>query len=443
MTTERAPTARGGGPAPKLLAVSFAYPPLAYPRSMQVARLLKYARAPTVLVCADEHGAPRDPTIEPEADELLEACLRVPFEESSSRRLAKRVAYHLSRPLWRRMNVAPDKYTAWRPLAASAVRDYLSSSRFRPDALVTFAQPFTDHLVGLELKRHYGLPWVAHFSDPWVDNPFSNYDRRTRGLNLALERAVVEAADRTVFTSRETVEMVFAKYPEALRQRARVLPQCFDPSLYGAAPDDRAGDEIVIRYVGNFYGTRSPEPLVRALSAVLAENARALDGVRFEVIGRHDPELVSRAGGDQLPEGLFNLRPAVSYRESLLLMAAADGLLVIDAPAEVSVFLPSKLIDYLGAGRPILGLTPPGAAADLIGRLGGHVAHPSDTGAARSALESFLGHVRAERAEGGRVWGAPEVRRRYEADAVAAEFVEIIGEIVGQNETVDNMVLNS
>jgi hypothetical protein len=43
----------------------------------------------------------------------------------------------------------------------------------------------------------------------------------------------------------------------------------------------------------------------------------------------------------------------VGYQESLKLMSEADALLVIDAPADQSVFLPSKLIDYIGAGRPI------------------------------------------------------------------------------------------
>jgi glycosyltransferase involved in cell wall biosynthesis len=438
MTMQRARDG-GRGTAHRLLAVSFAYPPLAYPRSMQVARLLKYSRASTVLVCADEPGARRDPTIEPGAEALLEACLRVPFKDSRPRRLANRLAYRLSRPLWRRLNMTPDRYVAWRPSAVGAARTYLSAEGFRPDALVTFAQPFTDHLVGLELKRRYGLPWVAHFSDPWADNPFSSYDASSLKLNLALERAVIEEADRTVFTSRETVEMVFAKYPEELRRRARVLPQCFDQDLYGAGPE-AAGDKLVVRYVGNFYGTRSPEPLFRALSDVLAESPRALADVSFEIIGEHDPQLVSRSGGDRLPEGLFTLRPAVPYRESLRLMAAADGLLVIDAPAEVSVFLPSKLIDYLGAGRPILGLTPPGAASALIEQLGGPVAHPSDTAAAGKALENFLSRLRAEREGGRRAWGAPEVRRRYEAAAVAGEFDEIIREMTGPNEVVDNVV---
>ena len=80
MTTARAWRA-GGGPAPQLLAVSFAYAPLAYPRSIQVARLLKYARASTALVCADEPGARHDPTIEPEAETLLAALRARPFRD--------------------------------------------------------------------------------------------------------------------------------------------------------------------------------------------------------------------------------------------------------------------------------------------------------------------------------------------------------------------------
>ena len=422
--------AAADGPALRLLAVSFAYPPLAYPRSMQVARLLKYSGRPTVLVCADEPGARRDATIEPEAEALLEACVRVPFADSGRRRLANRLSFRLARPLWRRINNSPDKYAGWKAAALRAADEYLDTHDFRPDALVTFAQPFTDHLVGLELKRRHGLPWVAHFSDPWTDNPFNNYDASSLRRNLSLERGVIEAADRTVFTSRETVETVFAKYPEELRRRARVLPQCFDPGLYAPAPPGEGGP-LVVRYVGNFYGTRSPAPLCQALSAVLADNPRALTDVRFEIIGENDPQLLGRSGGDRLPAGLLTLRPSVPYRESLRLMASADGLLVIDAPAEVSIFLPSKLIDYIGAGRPILGLTPPGAAAELLGQLGGPTAHPSDVPAAKEALESFLAVLRGRRAGGGGVWGTPEVRRRYEAEFVADSFNGIIRECAG------------
>ena len=53
---------------------------------------------------------------------------------------------------------------------------------------------------------------------------------------------------------------------------------------------------------------------------------------------------------ESLPPGLVTVRPRVPYDESLRLTRDADALLVVDAPsAEPSVFLPSKLVEYIGA----------------------------------------------------------------------------------------------
>ena len=414
----------------RMLAVSFAFPPLAYPRSIQVARLVKYRSARTVMVCADEGGARRDPTLEPDAESRLDACLRVPFTVSRSRRLADRLAHRLHRPLWNRWNRAPDRYGAWKRAALAAVEAHALGHGYVPDLVSTFSQPAVDHLIGLELKKKWGRPWVAHFSDPWADNPFHKADEATTARNLALEHEVVEAADRLIFTSQETVEMVMSKYPAGWRDKARALPQCFDPVLYPprGAPEDGA---LRVRYVGNFYGTRTPEPLLRSLAALHSSDPAALDRVFFELVGVTDPNIVEACGVGGLPAGLVSVRPPVGYRESLRLMTEADGLLIIDAPADVSVFLPSKLIDYVGAGRPVLGLTPRGAAAHLIARLGGWVVDPSDAVAGAAALRSFLDFLRRRREEGGGVWGDPDVRRDYEAAHLADQFEKTCRELLG------------
>jgi hypothetical protein len=75
-------------------------------------------------------------------------------------------------------------------------------------------------------------------------------------------------------------------------------------------------------------------------------------------------------------------------------------LLVIDAPAPApdvpSVFLPSKLVDYLPLRKPILGITPdPGASARLLRRLGCPIAPPEDVPAIASALRDLMARWRA------------------------------------------------
>jgi glycosyltransferase involved in cell wall biosynthesis len=408
-----------------ILAVSLAFPPLAYPRSIQVARLLAHADASTALFCASEAGARKDATIEPAAEKQLAACIRVPVRNGRTGDYIDRITYKFARSQWNRRNLVPDQYGPWRKDVIDSITHYLKNSDLAPDVVVTFAQPFSDHLIGLELRSRLGLPWLAHFSDPWVDNPFSPFDEKARNANLKLEGQVAENADILAFTSQETIDLFFAKYRPQLKEKARLLPQSFDPRLFENAHSPR-GDKILIRYIGNFYGRRTPRPLISALTGICRRSPELLKDAAFELIGAGDADEVRRLSSE-LPAGLLNTRPSVSYQESLDLMMSADGLLVIDAPAETSVFLPSKLIDYIGARRPVLGITPKGSAESLIREIGGRVADPADVEAVAAAIDLFVRELR-ERRSGPETLsaGLGRVRDRYSIEQVAADFRAIL-----------------
>src|SRR5690606_17772220 len=154
-----------------VLAVSFAFPPLVAPRAIQVARLLRHLDAKVALVCASDESGVHDPSIEAGAEERLVICRRVPFTRSRTRRRIDAAAAILRVPLWNRR---PGMYRPWVAPAVRAAEE-ISRAGFRPDVLVTFGNPMSDHLVGLELAARHRLPWVAHFSDPWTGNPYHAY----------------------------------------------------------------------------------------------------------------------------------------------------------------------------------------------------------------------------------------------------------------------------
>lgn len=413
-------------PPLKLLAISFTYAPNAFPRAVQVARLLKHLDASTALICADydEKDGRKDLALVAEAESFLEKIVRVPFSIPGWKNRLGGIAYRLNLPAW---NKTPDQYRSWKSPVLKAITKLMQDAHYSPDILVTFGAPMSDHLIGLELKKRYQLPWVAHFSDPWVDNPFGNYDSLTRALNTSMERRVMKQADRLVFTSQETLELVMAKYTEELRAKARILPHAFAPELFKARTKSN-NSKLTIRYLGDLYGRRTPAPLFSALEHLLASEPAALEDVCFELIGSTYDLPLKKLGLEKLPAGLVLFKSPVAYDESLALMASTDGLLVIDAPAERSVFLPSKLIDYIGAGRPILGLTPPGTSAKLIKELGGWVASPEDIDGMASALKTFLSYLRHNRSEG-ELWGEPNVRSQFEADNVAQAFDRVLQEL--------------
>jgi glycosyltransferase involved in cell wall biosynthesis len=317
------------------------------------------------------------------------------------------------RALWRAvppLKLLPDEKWVWKRAATRAALRLGNERKF--DVLVSFAQPWSDHLIGLRVRRATRLPWIAHFSDPWTDSPYLHGAAWQRRLWLRMEAAVIEEADALVFVNAQTAERVMAKYPEAWRRKSHVIPHGFDPAPPAAMPSmpSRSDRRLHFVYTGRFYdGLRTPESFLRALAAV-ARGRSLQEEVRVTFVGtpiRAHQLLATRLGLDHVVE-FTGRRP---FAEAARIAATADVLLVIDAPSRDSLFLPSKLVDYLPMNKPILGITPlRGASADLIRSLGYPIVAPDDEMGIANAIEALLAEQRAGRL-------GPSARHR---DAAAA-----------------------
>ncbi len=356
--------------------------------------------------------------------------------QSSSGLTVHRVPLHGVRLLARVLNRLrlswlldmPDRYLLWS--LETALRVHRRLQRRQADVLVTVSKYDSSHVAGLLIKRlHPELRWVTVFSDPWLELErfgYIHYTRMTRPVNARLEAAVLAACDAACFTCEETRTLFTRRYPD-LAPRSHIVSQCYDPELFmgSAARTPIEPRKLVVRYLGDLYSRRSPITLLRAINQVEKRVPAAASSWRFEIVGKFacDDALDCQRELEQTRSVVF-VKP-VGYRDSLALMAEADVLLVIDAPADASPFLPSKLVEYLGANRPIVALTPAqGAAANLVRRAGGLVADVSDGRAIEAILERVL-----------EAWGAgrlgdlqpdPAVRAEYSRGVVAERFDGIV-----------------
>lgn len=381
----------------QVVAVSWSMPPALFPRSIQVARLLKGLRGhgwnSSVVTLADRTRSPEDPRDPALADLYAGAYELYPVQY----RQATEQPWNL-RFRWRHGALAPAD-AQWAVDAAAAAEEV--QWRRRAAVLVTFAQPWRDHFVGLMIRRPR-LPWVAHFSDPWVDSLY--YDPTKAGAGeAAIERAIMERADLVVFTNSYAADLVMRKYPDTWRGKVRVVNHAFDPDIWSSvhgrvvlAPERPA---LRLGYVGALLAAhRTGADLFAALSQLQSTmELRGRITVRVTGAGSGSPEAqqaVTRLGLG----ALVTFDPPVSYLESLAAMAASDALLLLDAAAPVNVFFPSKLVEYLGARRPIVGVTPPeGASAELLRTCGFPVVAPGDVaGLARVIRDLIERHERGE-----------------------------------------------
>lgn len=399
----------------KIFAISYEYPPMRCPQSIQISRILPNLKADVRVIHSSNAEFPLDETIGGRTGVTLdEVPYTLPFWKKAIREGCMRCG--LQWPLR-----SPDYYITWFPSAYREAKRIIRE--FQPDVMLSFGMPMSDHILGLALKRKFGLPWVAHFSDPWVDNPFHTFTPVTKAINSFQERKVVEACDGVLFTSPDARDMVMKKYPSPWMMKAAFVPHAYDADRYengGAARQGR-----VIRYLGGFYPPRTPQPLIDALRLILDSDPQALEGVSFEMVGPVAESIKGDYRNLGLPEGLLSFRDPVPYQESLSLMRDSDALLVIDAAEIPGVFFPSKLVDYIGADRPILGLCDPGGTSGrIIESVGGRCAKTFTAEDCARLLMDYLGTPDE--------WALNrDVASQYEVENVAARFLSELEKVAG------------
>ncbi|MBT06622.1 MAG: hypothetical protein CMM32_06875 [Rhodospirillaceae bacterium] len=324
-----------------------------------------------------------------------------------------------------RLPFRPDRYL----LLNRIVRN--QAETLRPttfDVIVTRSQYHSVHGVGHSLKKRYpDIPWVASFSDPWSGDIYERSIPLASSWSHRLEKQVFSSANALVFPTREMAKFVGRQHPTMyLAEKSHVLPHCFDPILYKNASPRKPSDVLDVGIFGSFYGPRSPILLLEAINLALS---------KFEM--PHFVVKVFGKGRSILNDALEDF-PAVKrhvvhagelqYSTALAKMETLDMLLLFDAPmAPPSIYLPSKLIDYLGAKRPIFAITPEGASSDLVREIGGWTANPENPAEVALRFSESLKKVKR-----GNFKANEEIISHYSSREIGARFSQILESLVSK-----------
>ncbi len=348
-----------------LLVVAYYFPPWG---GAGVQRTLKYVKflpqfgwRPLVLTARPRAVAVSDPSLGQDLPTELQVV-------ATSALMLPPILPWRARNLMARWLMVSDEQAGWAPFAQRQAEELIK--RQQVQAIYTTSTPYTAHLIGLRLRRRFGLPWLADFRDPWVENtalklPTGWHRERVRRW----ERQVVTNADRVTVVSEPMAEAFRKAYPELNRQHFLTLPNGYDPDDFAQAePLGRTShnDRLTIVYSGSFYGQRTSQPFLQALHNVLERGQVPRSAVRVRFVGN-----VGQVTADQVREmglaDVVEITGYVSHRQSIGYVLGADVLLLMIAPGPGSEgVLTGKIFEYLAAGRPILALTPKSAAGDLV-----------------------------------------------------------------------------
>lgn len=282
----------------------------------------------------------------------------------------------------------PDIQMLWRPFAFRAILKLLRKESF--DVLCSTSSPFTDHLVARDIHRITGVSWVADFRDHWTLAPtYKPASLVHKWIDRYLEETILHEASGVIFnteTNRKNIREAFRFVPK----RTTVIYNGFDPSDFGNV-EFKKKDVIEARYIGSYYGREySAKEIIPALNIAL----KGLQNLHVTFIG--DIDSYSReiiASSPFFGKNVF-LAGYVPHTEiTRFTQEAAFLILTLPNIPRTECWVPQKLYEYIGSGRPTFALAQEdGEVAAILRKTeAGNVIAPSKTSnEIASALVAFV-----------------------------------------------------
>lgn len=390
----------------KVLIVAYAFPPIGGVGVLRVVKFVKYLPAfgwePVILTVDQGADFVYDESLRddlPAATQVHRARSWEPFSVTRAKRTADRLSTssqngargrvkQLLKSLYFTLRV-PDDKLGWLPFATKLGKQVMQQQAI--DLIFATAPPYTNLLVGRALKKASGKPLVADYRDEWTgmryrDTPSNFFNRFANGR---LERSVLKLTDGIITAAQPIADNLRKSGLLTAQTLQTTIMNGFDPDDYVGYKSDAKNAKFTIVYTGSFYGERqTPKYFLQALAQLFQEQPalRAHFQVYFvgSIYASHTRFIDELGLGDVVQVcGVLPHQQAVQYQ------VTADALLlVVGKGAGSDVVLTGKIFEYLGAGRPILGLVPlDGPAADLIRRSAtGVTIDPEDVAGIRAAI---------------------------------------------------------
>lgn len=256
------------------------------------------------------------------------------------------------------LSLMPDMYRfSW----AHFVKKRIRNVEF--DYIHTLSSPQSTHLIGLDLKKKTGKPWIAQFNDPWTDSSGRKNHKPafTAKVDSKYERMVVENADLIIHTNHILPDIWIERYGDSIKDKMVVIPLNFNISSLPNVDDSLQKEEsgvLNIAHIGEIYSTRSCVDFLKGVSMLFKQNPEFRNMLHITFVGgvkKEEAGVARELGLDDVVEYTPRLAPEQlgKYYNS------TDVFLAIDVNLNRSPSYPSKLMMYHYYRKPILGVTNP------------------------------------------------------------------------------------
>lgn len=280
-------------------------------------------------------------------------------KKSSFVSVCKKKIYHFISSI-----TIPDKGVIWVPFAL--FKAYKTVKQNKIDIVFTTSPLFSNHIVGMVLKKLLKVKWVADFRDFHYIENYEKTSLLRRHLDRWLERKVIHLADKVLFIAESMKDEYTINYEE-LTNKGYAVYNGFELEKNLKVETIDKDTPLTIFYAGSFYsGERSPFPLLKSLDKLIDGGKISIDQIKIKIAGNIDQKLIVEMRKYKVFKSIEFLG-LISRKQVLNEIRIAHLLwLIVGSAKNHYMGFPIKGYEYIDAQRNILAFVPRGSEADHI-----------------------------------------------------------------------------
>ena len=222
-------------------------------------------------------------------------------------------------------------------------------------------------LIGHYIKRKYGIRWIATWNDPYpvIKYPVPYGKGCDAKLNILdkLQLRIMEHADIHVFPNIRIRDYML-KYLKTRYEQTIIIPHIVNNANTGS--NNRLSSKVRLKLIhsGNILPPRDPHNLIDAINSLDEEIIKNLSITILGVNNTADFAIANNKFD------VFHFHPPVTYSESITALKDYDIAMIIEAPCDEGIFLPTKVSDFMQNNIPIWALSPKNGVLNDLHRNG-------------------------------------------------------------------------
>ncbi len=259
----------------------------------------------------------------------------------------------------------PDARKGWNSFALKAGEDLLKKENF--NLIITTGPPHSTHLIGMKLKKKYGIKWISDFRDPWTNIyylklfPLTN---RSKERHRLLEMEVLKNSDHVITVSNQLKVDLQKK-----SSNVTILYNGYDKTDFENSKNkfEYYSSDLVMSYIGNFKPNQFFDGFLELIESSLQKNPH----LKIKFIGPMDAKVENELKLIHHSDKIEFVGP-VDHQKALKFMKMAAILLIIIPQGENEKgIITGKIYEYMASGKPILSIGPiDGDAASILNKVG-------------------------------------------------------------------------